>query len=147
MAVGLQLEIRGAPQLLQKLARHPELLRHGLELAGDHLVRVVKKKLSGEALKVRTNRLRGSITRGPVQGREGTLQVVVGTNVIYARIHEFGGVIVPKRRKFLRFAVDGRAVFAKRVTIPKRPYIEPSIAEAAQAMVSIIGKTIEKGLA
>jgi phage gpG-like protein len=118
-----------------------------MALAADHLVRVVKKKLSGEVLKVRSNRLRGSIARGPVQGDGKVLQVVVGTNVVYARIHEFGGVIVPKRKKYLRFVVDGKTVFAKRVVIPKRPYIAPSIAEGAKAMVTIIGREIEKGLA
>lgn len=38
----------------------------------------------------------------------------------YARIHEYGGEIRPKRGKALRFVIGGRPVFAKKVTIPAR---------------------------
>lgn len=40
--------------------------------------------------------------------------VHVGTNVVYARIHQFGGIIKPKSKKRLTF---------KEVTIPDRPFI------------------------
>lgn len=49
--------------------------------------------------------------------------VVVGTNKSYAPVHQFGAVIEAKRAKVLRFFVAGRPVFAKRVTIPKRPFM------------------------
>lgn len=138
------LEIKATKEIKELLARSPELVRRGLALAGQHVVRKVKQKLSGEVLRVRTNRLRGSIT-SEVRG-EKTLELVVGTNVIYARIHEFGGVIVPKKAKFLHFIVGGREVFAKKVTIPKRPYMEPAMKESLQDIVRIIGETVEKGL-
>jgi phage gpG-like protein len=45
------------------------------------------------------------------------------TNVEYARIQNQGGTILPKKGKFLVFlAADGRKIFAKKVTIPARPY-------------------------
>ena len=44
--------------------------------------------------------------------------VLVGTNVPYAAIHQFGGTIRPKKGKALAFG--GR--FVQSVTIPARPY-------------------------
>jgi len=50
--------------------------------------------------------------------------VRIGTNLLYARIHQLGGVIVPKSRKFLRFPIGGgQFMFAKKVTMPARPYL------------------------
>lgn len=55
----------------------------------------------------------------------------VGTAMIYARIHEFGGVIRPVRAPMLRFTLpDGTFVRTKRVTIPARPYLTPALEES-----------------
>lgn len=48
---------------------------------------------------------------------------VIGTNRIYAGIHQFGGVITAKKSKYLRFNINGREVFAKSVVIPARPFL------------------------
>lgn len=53
----------------------------------------------------------------------GASLVRVGTNLKYARIHQLGGVIVPKNRKFLRFPIGGQFVFAKKVIMPARPFL------------------------
>lgn len=47
----------------------------------------------------------------------------IGTNRIYAGIHQFGGVITAKKAKYLRFKINGREVFAKSVVIPARPFL------------------------
>ena len=50
--------------------------------------------------------------------------VVVGTNKEYARIHQFGGTIKPKKGKFLKFkGQNGKDVFVEEVTLPPRPFI------------------------
>jgi len=49
--------------------------------------------------------------------------VVVGTNKPYAPVHQFGAKIEAKAGKVLRFFVEGRPVFVKRVTIPARPFL------------------------
>lgn len=50
--------------------------------------------------------------------------VNIGSNLKYARIHQLGGVITPKNRKFLRFPIGaGNFVFAKKVVMPARPYL------------------------
>jgi phage virion morphogenesis protein len=49
--------------------------------------------------------------------------VRVGSNKEYAAVHQFGATIVPKNGKALRFMLGDRVVFAKKVTIPARPYL------------------------
>jgi len=58
------------------------------------------------------------------EGVRGTWGV---RDVVYALIHELGGVITAKRAKALAIALpDGSMRFAKSVTIPPRPYLRPS---------------------
>lgn len=49
--------------------------------------------------------------------------IEVGSSLVYAAIHHFGGIIKPKNAKALAFRVGGKSVFAKSVTIPARPYL------------------------
>lgn len=51
-----------------------------------------------------------------------TKSVTVGTDRKYAAIHQLGGVITPKGKKALVFNVGGKKIFAKKVTIPARPF-------------------------
>jgi len=46
--------------------------------------------------------------------------VEIGTNRAYAPVHQFGATIEARGRA-LRFFVEGRPVFVKRVTVPARP--------------------------
>ncbi len=50
-------------------------------------------------------------------------QIAVGSNRVYAAIHQFGGTIVPKTAAALVFRLGSRVVRAKSVTIPQRPYL------------------------
>ena len=61
----------------------------------------------------------------------------------YARIHQFGGVITPKNAKRLRFELNGKAVFAKKVTMPARPYLGVS-AQNASDLEQAAAKFIER---
>jgi len=73
-----------------------------------------------------TGRLSGSITTADVPGE--LLSRAIGTDVIYARIHEYGGVITPVNAQKLVFpGKDGGLVFADSVTIPARPYLRPAL--------------------
>ncbi|OOH87344.1 phage virion morphogenesis protein [Pasteurellaceae bacterium 15-036681] len=64
--------------------------------------------------------LRNSIKRNSYSDSESA---VVGTNIIYAPIHHYGGVIKPKKAKWLRFKASGRFVTTKEVNIPARPFL------------------------
>ena len=87
---------------------------------------------------VDSSRLVQSISR---QRSGNTVQV--GTNVIYGAIHQFGGEIKPKKAKVLHFQIDGNSIFARKVTIPARPFLgigpadEAAIEDAIQDEVDL----------
>jgi phage gpG-like protein len=69
--------------------------------------RNIQLNLSGRVLKVRNNQLRSSIEIARGNNADGSPFAAVGTNVVYAAIHEFGGIIRPKRAKFLAIPFPG----------------------------------------
>ena len=137
----------------------------------DH---IVTQKLSGQVLKVRTGTLRSSIVPilAHMEGR--VIMAGVGTGVKYARIHEFGGTIVPKVAQALTVplpGVKGRArdykntfiakgmifqkqgreiipLFAlkKSVTIPARPYFRPSLIETIGDLTDGLDRALDKAI-
>lgn len=66
----------------------------------------------------KTGRLQRSI-----RARHSRDEAVVGTNLAYARVHQFGAVIRPRRAKVLRFRVGKQWVSKRQVTIPARPFL------------------------
>lgn len=68
----------------------------------------------------------------------------IGTNLPYARIQEFGGTIRPKKKKTLAFKINGKWVFAKKVTLPKRPYLIPALFDSESQIRRIFKAEIEK---
>jgi phage gpG-like protein len=91
-------------------------------------------------LKRRTGLLVNSLRSELKSIPEGVL-VFISANPIYSRIHEFGGVIRPKRSNLLRFQVGGRWVSARSVTIPARPYLRPTLIRSRDKIM----KTLAKG--
>ena len=49
--------------------------------------------------------------------------IEVGTNLIYARIHNFGGIIKPVHKKYLSFQIGNNWIKTKQVKIPKREFM------------------------
>lgn len=47
----------------------------------------------------------------------------VGSNLVYAAIHQFGGVIKAKKGKALMFTVGNKTLFRRKVTIKANPYL------------------------
>jgi phage virion morphogenesis protein len=67
-----------------------------------------------------SRRLYSSITARVV----GDTTLEVGTNVVYAAVHQFGAVIRPKTKKRLAFRIPGGGFrSAASVTIPARPFL------------------------
>lgn len=60
---------------------------------------------------------------GSIAMRAGRDEVEVGSNKIYAAVHQFGATITPKAGQFLIFRMGGRLAIARSVTIPARPYL------------------------
>ena len=79
--------------------------------------------------------------RSSITGRVEGTSVVLGTNVVYARIHQLGGTVQvpeirPKHAKALRFTIGGKTVFARRVRahavhMPARPFLVAQEADIA----------------
>lgn len=68
----------------------------------------------------------------------------VGTNVIYAKIQEFGGTIHAKRGGYLVFeGQDGELVMVRSVTIPAHPYLRPAFDYNRVSAIATIGKVFE----
>lgn len=87
--------------------------------------------------------------RTPILHRSGALarsidyavsgmQAVIGSGLIYAAIHQFGGTIVPQSASRLAFSIGNRLVFAKKVTMPARPYIGLSADDRAELVQAAV---------
>ncbi|PZP56033.1 MAG: virion morphogenesis protein [Delftia acidovorans] len=93
--------------------------------------------------------------RTPILHRSGALarsidyavignRIEVGSGLIYAAIHQFGGVIKPKTAKALRFTWNDAAfgvglATVKQVTMPARPYIGLSADDRAELVQATVG--------
>jgi len=63
--------------------------------------------------------------------RASSRMVEWGSNLIYAGIHHFGGIIRAKNKKALAFrSLNGNLTMVKQVTIPARPYVGISAFDA-----------------
>jgi len=92
-----------------------------------------------ELVPVDTGRLKNSIG----MRREGGRKIIVEAKAPYAGFVEYGTrphVIRPRRKKVLRFEVDGKVVFTTRVYHPgtsPQPYWRPSFEHTAEALPKI----------
>ncbi|WP_320046500.1 phage virion morphogenesis protein [uncultured Ilyobacter sp.] len=78
-----------------------------------------KKSRSGGKTLTKTSRLKHSI-----RPKSGEDYAMVGTNIKYAKIHQYGGKITAKNGKQLRFQyAKGKWASKKSVIIPKRTFI------------------------
>lgn len=60
--------------------------------------------------------------------------VVIGSNEVYARIHNEGGTIRPKDAAALVFSMGGQTFRVKSVTIPKRKFLGFNAADQARIL-------------
>ncbi len=95
-------------------------------------------------LKVRSGYLRRMIESdvGDTSGK--TLVGSLGSNVIYAAIHEMGGVIRARAGNYLKFIGKDGWVTVKSVIIPERKYLRPAITENLDEITNIIRQEIIK---
>ena len=104
-------------------------------MAGRHLETAAKAGIlpiqnqAKENAPWKSGTLRRSIHEETVSRSRRKVEVATGTDVIYARIHELGGVIVPKTAAALAFEIDGQLIITQRVEMPARPYMRPAFDE------------------
>ncbi len=85
-----------------------------------------------------TGTLRRSPTIEVVEAREMSCELAWGTDVEYAAIHEFGGVI----RQTNAF---GRGIKAT-ITIPARPYMRPAWLDSYDRMVAVLKASLTSAI-
>ncbi|NMC35298.1 MAG: HK97 gp10 family phage protein [Veillonellaceae bacterium] len=161
-----------APKLLDKA------LARGLGKAAMVVLRIAKEIIyqghDAGHLNIDKGHLRRSLTYRV--HKAGGVYAEVGTNVVYAAIHEFGGTIRPKRAKALAIPVGdmkgsprdhaglwlfkrpGRApllvdqsfnvqyVLKSSVRIPARPYLRPAMAQGRDEAAGKLVATVEEAL-
>ncbi|MEN6476129.1 MAG: hypothetical protein ABFD81_19095 [Syntrophaceae bacterium] len=117
---------------------HAELVTTTKVLTLRLLAKIKAEKLSGQVLRNRSNHLRASIHDG-YEITEDKVSGMAGTNVVYARIHEYGGVtkphlIKPRNALALHFVKNGADVFARAINhpgskIPERSFMRSALNE------------------
>lgn len=137
---------------LAKIYKMPEEFKagtlKGMRQAMFHAERMSKKDFeksrgSKGGLHARTGNLRRSITSG-INIKGSSIVGWLGSNVIYARIHEMGGIIRPRTKKYLRFQIEGFWKTVKQVIIPTRPFLSPAIEENISEIKNLIRDSIIK---
>ena len=114
-------------QLLNKLV-DPDL-RDPLDAAGLYLVGSIQQRFSegvspsGERWAKGSHLTKDGHLKSSMTYHVSNGEVEVGTNVIYAAIHNFGGVIKAKNGKALAFNIGGKDIFVKSVTMPQREFM------------------------
>jgi len=94
-------------KILDDLGDRARDLKMPLADFGERMVRKISKRLSGQALKERTGRLKASLTH---EETAGTAEISAGGGpgeVDYAAIHHYGGTIRPKKKQFLTIPFPG----------------------------------------
>ena len=150
----------------------PDFTKKALGKAADYVIGVSRRDFfakgggeGGELLHVRSGRLWRSIHKTvEVKGRNITAEI--GSNLVYARIHELGGEIRPVRAEYLVFPIRTtsmvkvtRGKFAgqikakrgitgwvktKLVIISARPYLTPALDKARPEIPRIILASLMK---
>lgn len=149
----LRLRIEGGPEAMAALAARRESVAAAIRRALSDSVMLVHRKItlniSGAVLRVKTGRLRQSMqTFVAGDGSRGG----VGTNVEYARIHEFGGTTPPheiRPRRMAALFFGGR--FASRAqhpgaTVPARPYMRPALEDSRDDIQKIFVSRLSAAL-
>lgn len=93
---------------------------------------------------LRERGMRGGL-QSSITYRAGRDQVAVGSNKIYAAIHQHGGVITPKGSGRLVFRLGNRVVHARSVTIPARPYLGVS-SDDREMIVDVVTGALDRAI-
>jgi len=115
-------------------------------LSGPKMPRGVGSKTRGTLQPGSGSELLNSITSGVLKQGSKIIGRVSNDKhrLPYARIHEYGGIIRPKKGKFLKFTIGDRTIFAKQVKIPERSYMRSSLKAKRKTIISILTKAMKR---
>lgn len=144
--IDIELSLENEEQLKKAFDRFskdiPQINRRILGFISEEVISTSQKDyLRGQALNRQSGTLANSLTYRLLN--DWTAQV--GTNVAYAAIHEYGGIIRPKSEDYLHFQVNGNWVKTKEVHMPERPYLRPALDDVfASGKAKRIGERVLK---
>ena len=169
MPVTLRVSVEGMDRVMDKLnginpQKNPALLRRSLITCAE-----LVQKISAEEMIIRGSRFRGPAgprggkgklvsagvhptkltSRHGGEGIVGSIRVnrsplpyaiEVGSDRVYAPVHEFGGTF------FVRQATSSRSggSIGYSATYPPRPFLQPALEKAAKSFSAIFAKELEK---
>jgi len=111
---------------------------------GMALFKTTAKKFGGaNQLKIRTGALRDSIDY-TVKDKGNVITASLGSDKIYAAIHEYGGTISARSAKHLIFKTNNGWRKASTITIPPRPFLRPAVEGNINAVSKIINHEVLK---
>lgn len=104
-----------------------------------------KAKTFGGAnqLKIRTGALRDSIDY-TIKDTNNVITGTLGSDKLYAAIHEYGGTISARRAKYLIFKTNSGWRRVSSVTIPPRPFLKPAVEKNTGEFSKIINHEVLK---
>lgn len=148
-------KIIGSREYVQKLAGMTDKLKSKLRrgvLAAALIVQAATKadKLSGQVLKVRTGKLRRSVNIKQTESSSG-VYASVGTNVEYAKVHEFGfrGAVQVKehmrRQGGSKKKVRVRA-HTRQVKLPERSFLRSALRDKRNEVKAKIAGAVAEGV-
>lgn len=82
-----------------------------------------KWKASSAAADGRKTLIKSATLRNSFHASSGSDFAAVGTDCVYAPVHQFGAVIAAKTSRGLRFKIGGRWITKRHVIIPARPML------------------------
>lgn len=156
--MGIIAQITGTEETAAKLVSKSSAVRDAiakaLEASAIELVAHIKKnKLSGQVLKRKTGNLSRSINY-EMNTSGDTVSASVGSNAVYAAIHEFGGqtaahAIHAKAGSVLAFQKGGSQMFAKSVNhpgskMPQRSFLRSALADKAESIRARLDKAVKE---
>ena len=157
-ALVVRIDARGLAEVEAKLGRLNPLQAGDLLLGLARLIREQTRDrlISGGPAPDGTAWRPNVEGRTPILHRSGALarsidylvsgsSLVVGSGLVYAAIHQYGGPIRAKTGQALRFRIGGALLFRRSVEIPKRPYLglsDTDRAEVVDATVRYIRKVL-----
>jgi len=122
-------------------------IRDGLAiLQSVHKEQVVKRG-GGAPIRRRWTTRSGELRRSfGISFRLGDLQGSYGSDLFRAEVLEKGKVILPRKKTYLRFKVNGKWVATKRVVIPPRPTLDIAVKGSIRDRDVIMRKRIDEAL-
>lgn len=131
--------VTGGRETAKKLRGEGKQVREAVRktmgrLVLELMVKVKRDKLSGQALNVRTGRLRRSITQR-VEVHGTTIEGVVGTNVEYGKFHEYGRSVkdeLKKHREGFKAALKANKPALNPDDLPPTSFLRSALKEMKQ---------------